>query len=565
MQKLPLLLILSLFTSCSYISGFFGSQTSAPPKIEKEKLALVFSGNINGETHPCGCRQFPMGGLPQVAGLFHDIKKSRSLVYVDVGDTFFPSTFLPENLQDSLMFAARNLAVGLDMMGLNYFVPGDQDFAAGIEFLQELSEKHKFQFLISNLSDKRLLKHTPSVVLEKGQQKIFLVGLVNPDIIPSPFRSFFLPIAEGLKRAIKEFEAQGYQEADENHRLIVFSHSGIERDSELAENFPQIQWIAGAHTQSFTQEPRKVGKTFLVQNLSRNHYVAEIQVNMKESRISDSFIMHEILDDLKNRFSPNPFIEFIEKHKESVAEIQRSEQMGFLGEDRANRPFETAQSCFECHQPQVDKWSETAHSVAYLTLINANEPFNLSCIQCHALGTNDPRGFSRFDDMIAINPGKLVTDQGDKQRKPVDELDATQEDKLLAQLKENYWSEIREAFADVGPLREMNPSQIKVISERWRDIDRVNGLSHNFANVQCLNCHDQHPDHPFHISQDPKPSSAEASLAMKNRCLNCHTTDQSPEWYLKDDKGLPTSVNDEHYKEQVGKIACPQHSAESHY
>lgn len=564
MQKLIFLSLLSLLSSCSYISDWFAGE-DAPPKIEKEKLALVFSGNINGETHPCGCRKFPMGGLPQVAGLFEEIKKERTLVYVDVGDTFFPSTFLPENLQDSLMFAARNLAVGLEKIGLHYYVPGDQDFAAGVEFLQEIAAKHKFQFLLSNLKEKKVFKHQPFVVLEKGEQKVFLLGLVNPDILPRAYRALFTPLKEGLTEALKVIEQEGYDKDNLNHRLVVFSHSGIDTDAELAEDFPQIQWIAGAHTQSFTQEPRIEGATKLIQNLSRNHYVAEMRFDLAKNRDADQFQMHEVLDHLKDKLSPNPFIEFIDNHKNTLAEIQREEQRGFLGEERANQKFETAQSCFECHQPQTEKWMETAHSAAYLTLMNANEPFNLSCIQCHALGTNDPRGFSRFDDMIAINPEKLVTDDKDETRKPVEELDATQEEKLLAQLKENYWTEVREAFSEVGSLRDLPPAEIRQISERWRDIDRVNGLTHNFANVQCLNCHDQHPDHPFHISQDPKPSPEELAQSMQNRCLTCHTTDQSPEWYNKDEKGLPTDVNQEFYASMVKKVACPSQSHEDHY
>src|SRR6218665_3531436 len=103
---LPLLLVLA---SCSYFIDTVdkGHVTKAP--VEK-KLSLVFSHNISGETHPCGCRNFPLGGLPQVAGLFADISKDSEIVYVDTGDTFFPSSVVPVTMKDSLTFAGENLA-----------------------------------------------------------------------------------------------------------------------------------------------------------------------------------------------------------------------------------------------------------------------------------------------------------------------------------------------------------------------------------------------------------------------------------------------------------------------
>src|SRR5690606_19199740 len=71
---------------------------------------LIFSNNINGETHPCGCRHFPLGGLPQVAGVLYKEATDAPTIYVDTGDTFFPSAIIPKHMQKSLPFTATSIA-----------------------------------------------------------------------------------------------------------------------------------------------------------------------------------------------------------------------------------------------------------------------------------------------------------------------------------------------------------------------------------------------------------------------------------------------------------------------
>ena len=76
-------------------------------------------------------------------------------------------------------------------------------------------------------------------------------------------------------------------------------------------------------------------------------------------------------------------------------------------------------------------------------------------------------------------------------------------------------------------------------------------LTHKFANVQCLNCHQQAPDHPFDISDNEKTS-------FESTCIKCHTSDQSPEWYEKDSKGLATSLNKEYFAKKLKEVSCPK-------
>ena len=109
-------------------------------------IDIIFSGNINGEVEPCGCRNKPLGGLPQVAGALFDERKKQPLIYIDSGDTFFNSTFVPPNQKSSAKYTAHFIAKSLDKLGLSYITPGDQDIALGVSFLENISRKYKFEF-----------------------------------------------------------------------------------------------------------------------------------------------------------------------------------------------------------------------------------------------------------------------------------------------------------------------------------------------------------------------------------------------------------------------------------
>nr|MBP9674346.1 hypothetical protein [Bacteriovoracaceae bacterium] len=60
--------------------------------------------------------------------------------------------------------------------------------------------------------------------------------------------------------------------------------------------------------------------------------------------------------------------------------------------------------------------------------------------------------------------------------------------------------------------------------------DKKFAVTHQYANVQCLNCHKITPDH--HLTGNT-PSLRETKKDITARCLSCHTKEQSPDWYLQ--------------------------------
>ena len=233
---------------------------------------------------------------------------------------------------------------------------------------------------------------------------------------------------------------------------------------------------------------------------------------------------------------------YIENHKKELREIQLNEQDLLLAEYRKNQkvfPYTTANSCMECHSKQTDFWQGTAHSLAYITLKKAKEETNMSCVQCHALGVNSPKGFSHSKNIIKFNPDEI-------------------RGKAIPFQMKKYWKTFNKSISLPKSVRETAPAVRKVAAKKWMEIDGNLKVSHNFANVQCLNCHVKSNDHPFDTNEK-KLTSDQKYTQMKNACITCHTADQSPEWYQKNSKGLATNkLNEVALLAKMKKIACPK-------
>lgn len=528
-------LTLSL-ASCGFLIGLDKKFNAESLDISKEHFSIVFSHSISGETHPCGCRHHPLGGLPQVAGIMEDLKKKKDFIYIDTGDMLFPSNIVPNHIQKSLAYSAEKLALGLDKIGLQYMVPGDQDFALGVGFLKEILGKVKFKLLVSNFSDPKLIPHKKFLKINFGKKKVFILGVVDPQTMPSKMRSIFSPIQQVFPKLLKDLADQGYESSNKNHELIVLSHSGMDADEVLAKKHPQINWIIGAHSQSFTNFPNEVGKTKLVQVLSKNHYIGEVMIAGEKQKFEEPFKYHEMREQVSELLKDNPWHKYIADIKTESEKIREEEQKAFTSFSSEVKKLATTKTCLECHQDQTDHWQKTPHAISFASLINANEMNNTTCIKCHSLGLGDKAGFVNFNDMVGFN---------------------LEDHKKFKTHQDKYWKEVKKAFAGVESVRKESKKNIQRLSKEWMKIDEKFNVEHNFANVQCLNCHTQDPEHPFAVGEGDR-TVEQKYTGMKNKCLSCHTPEQSPEWYGKDKRGIQSKIDDKIIRSMMKKIACPK-------
>ncbi len=68
--------------------------------------------------------------------------------------------------------------------------------------------------------------------------------------------------------------------------LIALTHIGIRVDRELAASVEGIDLILGGHTHTITQEPERVGRTFIIHHGFFAHYVGKVNVEARPEGIS---------------------------------------------------------------------------------------------------------------------------------------------------------------------------------------------------------------------------------------------------------------------------------------
>jgi hypothetical protein len=499
-----LLLIVLLILSCT-------KKDESQIKTDKKYLSIVFSHNINGETYPCGCRKFPLGGLEQVAGLFHQIEKESEIFYVDTGDMLYQSAIVPASQKLSQDYTASKLVDAMNILGLKLMTPGDQEFSQGIGKFKTYTQDRDFSFLISHAKEKFPFDYIPHYYLKVNAQEFVFLGATWPPQDRAGLKNYLYDPADDLPRKVKELKTK-YPKA----KFILMSHQGFDADKSFAESFNKFDWIIGAHSLSFFQTSYDVGQTKIVQGLSRNHYIGEIKIDLSTGK--SSYKLHDVRDELKDLIKPNPFTGWVKEHKEELLKIQEKEQGQLVATGKELAPQPTYTNCMECHTKQVTFWQGTAHSLAFITLHKNQEHKNESCIGCHSLAFKEKDGFNKIDEMV------LFDNEADTKK---------------------YWAEFATIFKDAGEIREMKPAKRRELSSKWAKHDEKFGVNRQFANVQCLHCHNQSNDHPFDLEEVNQKVN-------ESTCLTCHTADQSPEIYPEG------KLDRRKLQEMLKKVTCPK-------
>lgn len=423
-------------------------------------------------------------------------------------------------MQKSLSFIAKQIATSMSQMGYLIMVPGDQDFAQGADFLTEIAQQNSFKFLMTNAANTTRIPHVKKIIVNAGDKKIYFMGVTAPSVLQVQHRIFFNDPVQALATEIKDIKNQ----KAEGDLIFLISHSGMDLDQKYASAFPEIDWIIGAHTMNFNSSPVIEGKTEITQVLSRNHYLGKIEIPFGTNQ-PINYSLLESREETQDLINPNPMKKFLEDHKQTLMQIQQEEQKMMMSSNGELNLIATAQSCMECHNKQTEFWQKTKHSIAYATLYKNNAHLNSQCIECHSVGFQKENGFQRPMDIVF------------HAKKPLEDP--------------KYMQELGRVFTNIKTVRDATATQIKVIRTDWNKLDRKFKVEHNFANVQCLNCHDQAAEHPFAIEEVKTEN-------YQSKCIQCHTLDQSPDWYVKNSNKIDATK----FKQHLKQVACPKGKAQ---
>ena len=212
--------------------------------------------------------------------------RSNNHILVDGGDQFQGSLFYT-------YYKGKAAAEMMNKMGYDAMTVGNHEFDDGPEVLKGFADSVTFPILMSNgdVSNEPLLNGTimPSVILERGGEKLGLIGLTPQDTdelaSPGPNVTFMDP-AEAVAAQVERMKANGI------NKIIVLSHSGMVVDRAVAAAVPEIDVIVGGHDNTFLSNtsdrakgpyPVMVGTTAIVQAYAYGKYLGELNVTFNDA------------------------------------------------------------------------------------------------------------------------------------------------------------------------------------------------------------------------------------------------------------------------------------------
>ncbi len=218
------------------------------------------------------------GGAAVLSGMVNKLRTddSRTLVMV-AGGEFGGSPV-------SLLTHGLSQVKILNRIGIDAFLPGNNEFDHGWQSLLEVMGEAEFQVLLSNVvrSDNFENLFPPDTVFHLPDVVVGVAGLIYPNFKSSVIRDGIIGIEEiDPIAAVNDFIEKRRETCD---LLIVMTYFGWEMDSILAAEVDGLDIIIGGRAEEPLDPPRKVNGTIIVQSGANGQRLGRLVVDVDTSR-----------------------------------------------------------------------------------------------------------------------------------------------------------------------------------------------------------------------------------------------------------------------------------------
>jgi hypothetical protein len=356
---------------------------------EKPKLAIVFTGMLDGYIEPCGCAGLDnqLGGLSRRHTLIEQRRADGwPMVLLDLGGLVRrlgpQSTIKYQRAIDALK-TMRYQAIGFGLRDL--MLPTE-------ELLVTLPQDGKSLFLCANVSsifDEDYGLRAPYRIIEAGGFRLGVTSVLGSTYgkkLQNPDFTFVEP-AKALPAVVQKLKAAKCD------TLLLLANSTMDEAKQLTQQFTDFDYVAVASDSdppADQPEPIKDTSTRLIDLGHKGMYLGVLaffdnpQQPVRYQRVP-----------LDGRFPDSKaMLAMMAAYQEQLKEL------GWAGLGlRPNphpegRKYVGSETCGECHTDAYDVWKETPHAHATETLVKLPTPrhHDPECISCHVVGW-DPQGY----------------------------------------------------------------------------------------------------------------------------------------------------------------------------
>ncbi len=247
-----------------------------PGMSHSETIVIIYTHNTNGVFENCDCPEHSYGAIEKRAFIIDSVRKAeKNVLLIDTGDIL--DIRKSRLLHDYIMRAYA-------LLKYDYWVPGDQDFIEGSSFFFDQMSKKAGKMLIANLLYQGEKVGRDSAIEKFCKTSIGLAGTIRADLfkyLDPDLQKDFL-----FKEQISSLAPIILKLKSESDFVILLSHSGMDRDREIARKYPDIDLILGAHSQTLLMEPERVGNTYITQIGESGYRVGILKLSFKNKYLS---------------------------------------------------------------------------------------------------------------------------------------------------------------------------------------------------------------------------------------------------------------------------------------
>lgn len=369
---------------------------------------------------------------------------------MDGGSLLFKTNILAESGTEQAKTTAETIAKAYNLIGYDAVGVGRRDLAAGLDFLLEIRDKSRFDWLSANIIDKKTGKphFKPSLSRRLGELKVAVIGLtgqVQADSKLLDGNTIVKSWRDTLPSLIKKL-------AKKHDFIILLTDLGAGDCRDIAKMYPAINLTIQSGTNEGGQSPIILtDSSILVGTGGKGKYIGAMEVDWRpgakwrsadhevlikkkneENRIQRQINQLKDRPELKHQYETlrkrlasveniiarlerkesfeaanissysNKFmamnvslpdhpavLELIKENKKLINEMNRkSPPFGKAKGAVPGRGFTGWTACGNCHREQVKTWQSSRHAASYLTLVEKEQQFNLECLPCHVTGAD---------------------------------------------------------------------------------------------------------------------------------------------------------------------------------
>ncbi|WP_182085337.1 bifunctional metallophosphatase/5'-nucleotidase [Aureimonas sp. ME7] len=217
---------------------------------------------INKYDGPCSDKEAGektcFGGVARIASAIASERAAAGdtpVLVLDAGDQSQGSLFYTRYRND-------DAAEFMNTIGFEAMAIGNHEFDDGVPVIEKFAGAVHFPMLMANADLVREPKLAgivrPSVVIEKGGERIGIIGLTprdNQELTAAGKSITFTDPVEAAKREAAKLTSEGVT------KIVLLSHSGYELDKRLAAEVPAIDVIVGGHSHTLlsSTDPKAAG------------------------------------------------------------------------------------------------------------------------------------------------------------------------------------------------------------------------------------------------------------------------------------------------------------------